>query len=447
MIEMAFIKNKIFFWRIILSGICLLFLAVTFHTENRSSGWYQQYLPAGINNNINDLKFTDSLTGYISTANDSFGVSYLLKTTNGGDNWFTMVRDTTGNIYSNFQFFNKDTAYIKGYDQIYKTTNAGLNWIHQCYLPGVTAYYAINLDTIFSISDISIIGGLWRTTNGGTSWTQLVNFGSCNPEKIYFFNKYNGYMAKCNEIWKSSDCGANWFYLASGNWLDIHFLDSLNGYKADGGVRKTTDGGYNWIQQQLPVTHVSGMGKINLVNYDTIWGIGGVIYNNGYIGIIYKSTNGGSNWGYQVPLNNNSISVYQHIKFVNAFKGWAYRIANTGVHTTIGGNDTTFFTGMKLVEEYTPKGYTLGQNYPNPFNPSTNIPFELSESGYIILKVYDITGRTIKELVNGRWGKASYVVDFNGTNLPSGIYFYRIEITGDYTKALYTETKKMLLIK
>ncbi|HEY5535903.1 MAG TPA: T9SS type A sorting domain-containing protein, partial [Ignavibacteria bacterium] len=78
---------------------------------------------------------------------------------------------------------------------------------------------------------------------------------------------------------------------------------------------------------------------------------------------------------------------------------------------------------------------------------STNIPFELNESGYIILKVYDITGRTIKELINGRWGKGRYILDFDGSSLPSGIYFYRIEIIGDITKTLYIETKKMLMIK
>ena len=391
--------------------------------------------------------FLDSLTGFIVTGADTVGnTNYILETTNGGDNWIINLSALTK--FHKIQFINDSTGYAMGALSFYKTTNRGGNW-NTTGLPGYPVdMFVLNSDTIFIADDQSVIGGLWRTTNGGTSWTQLVNFGSCNPEKIYFFNKNIGFIVRCSNTYKTTDGGFNWSVISGGSFIDIKFIDSLTGYKTSGDIKKTTDGGMNWVTQQFPNISFIGMNRFSIINKDTIWGtLGAIFIGGGYRGVVYKTTNGGINWGYQIPLNNNNIGQYFFISFYNKLNGWAYYLQNTGVHTKIGGNDTTFFTGMKLVENFVPSGYTLGQNYPNPFNPSTNIPFELSESGYIILKVYDITGRTIKELVNGRWGKASYVVDFNGTNLPSGIYFYRIEITGDYTKALYTETKKMLLIK
>ena len=433
----------------IFAALCLIMFFISFNfQDNLINGWYQQYLPAGITNNINSLVFTDSLTGYISTASDNNGVSYLLKTTNGGDNWFTLIRDTNVISYHDLQFLNKDTGIMGGVELLYKTTNAGISWITKP-MPWPGNMYALNFDTIFIADQQSVIGGLWRTTNGGASWDKLVNFGSGNPDRVYFFNKDIGFIERSTDTYKTTDGGYNWSYIPSGGFSDIYFFDSLNGFLASGfKMKKTTNGGLNWVQQQLPVTSLTGIIRFSIINRDTIWGsYGSIFIGSGYRGVVYKTTNGGTNWGYQVPLNNNNIDQYFFVSFSNKLNGWAYWLGNTGVHTKIGGNDTTFFTGMKLVDEYTPKGYTLGQNYPNPFNPVTNIPFELDKSGYVTLIVYDITGKVIKELVNGRWGKGSYLCDFDGTGLSSGTYFYRIEITRESTKERYIDSKKMLMIK
>ena len=98
-----FITNVIF-------GLSIISLFIAFNFSDKMNGWYQQFLPAGIDNDIKCLKFTDSLTGYIATANKN-GACYLLKTTNAGDNWFVTLRDTTGNIYSDLRFFNKMPYY------------------------------------------------------------------------------------------------------------------------------------------------------------------------------------------------------------------------------------------------------------------------------------------------------------------------------------------------
>lgn len=97
--------------------------------------------------------------------------------------------------------------------------------------------------------------------------------------------------------------------------------------------------------------------------------------------------------------------------------------------------------GIEPVSSEIPKTFSLSQNYPNPFNPNTTIKFDLPVSGLIKLSVYDILGREIETLINEDLKAGTYLVNWNASNYPSGIYFYRIE-TRDFT-----ETKKMILIK
>jgi photosystem II stability/assembly factor-like uncharacterized protein len=435
----------------VLSALYLLvfFSSTGFRDKTTTGGWYQQYLPTEINKPITGMVFIDSLTGFIVTGADTVGnTNYILKTTNGGDNWAINFSAITK--FHKIQFINDSTGFAMGALSFYKTTNRGVSW-NSIGLPGYPVdLYVLNTDTMFMADDESIIGGLWRTTNGGTSWQMLVNFGSGNPEAVYFYNKNIGFIVRYGtDTYKTIDGGYNWFYIPSGGFGDIHFFDSLTGYIVSGfNFKKTTDGGLNWFTSQFSNIFQSGMTKFSAINKDTIWGVGGTAYINGnYSGIIYKTTNGGISLGYQIPLYNNNIGIYVLNSFSNKNNGWAYFYQNTGVHTNMGGSDTTFFTGIKLVEEYIPTGYLLRQNYPNPFNPQTNIPFELSESGYVTLKIYDITGREVKELINGKWGKASYVAEFNAENLASGIYFYRLKFVSDATKKEFIDTKKMMLLK
>ncbi|MEO8512168.1 MAG: M14 family zinc carboxypeptidase [Ignavibacteria bacterium] len=88
-----------------------------------------------------------------------------------------------------------------------------------------------------------------------------------------------------------------------------------------------------------------------------------------------------------------------------------------------------------------PNKFALEQNYPNPFNPVTNIKYQLPKSGFVILTVFDALGRVVKTLVNENKEAGNYQVSFDGTNLSSGVYFYRIE-AGDFK-----DIKKMILIK
>jgi hypothetical protein len=120
--------------------------------------------------------------------------------------------------------------------------------------------------------------------------------------------------------------------------------------------------------------------------------------------------------------------------------------------TDSAGGDTGILTGWCIQLTYTcpvggvqtieiPNYYSLGQNYPNPFNPNTVIKFTLPESQNVKLVVFDILGREVKTLINEMRSSGIYEVNFDGSSLSSGIYFYRL-VTDKYT-----DTKKMLMIK
>jgi len=98
---------------------------------------------------------------------------------------------------------------------------------------------------------------------------------------------------------------------------------------------------------------------------------------------------------------------------------------------------------LKIASESngTPKYYELNQNYPNPFNPTSIINYQLAGESHVLLIVYDILGKEVVNLVNEHQPAGYYMVSFDGTNLSSGVYIYRI-VAGDYTNS-----KKMLLIK
>jgi len=102
--------------------------------------------------------------------------------------------------------------------------------------------------------------------------------------------------------------------------------------------------------------------------------------------------------------------------------------------------------GIHNVSSGVPKAFALYQNYPNPFNPTTKIKFDIpsdvkSETSNVRLVIYDVLGRIVATLVNQPMEPGSYSVDFDGTNYPSGVYFYRL------TAGSFTESKKMILLK
>ena len=88
---------------------------------------------------------------------------------------------------------------------------------------------------------------------------------------------------------------------------------------------------------------------------------------------------------------------------------------------------SSILSGIELISNNIPDGLYLSQNYPNPFNPETRISFRVPEEGNVKLEIFDITGRSVSILTDDRYLPGEYIVNFNGLNLSSGTYFYKLE--------------------
>ena len=98
-------------------------------------------------------------------------------------------------------------------------------------------------------------------------------------------------------------------------------------------------------------------------------------------------------------------------------------------------------TGVEAENNSVPVSYNLSQNYPNPFNPSTTIEYEIPSEEHVVLKIYNVLGKEIKELVNSNKGAGKYRVNFNGEGLASGIYYYTIRA------GKFVQSRKLVLLK
>ncbi len=100
-----------------------------------------------------------------------------------------------------------------------------------------------------------------------------------------------------------------------------------------------------------------------------------------------------------------------------------------------------------IKENGSPQNFSLNQNYPNPFNPSTKIEFSIPELSFVSIKLYNLLGEEIKTLVNEEKEKGNYSINFSGEDLPSGVYFYKLEVNSVSGSNNFSDIKKMVLLK
>ena len=141
-------------------------------------------------------------------------------------------------------------------------------------------------------------------------------------------------------------------------------------------------------------------------------------------------------WAYELAKDIGPISLADDQSW-----GFTMRTYYDVVYAKIDGVEYGKFVSVSDRSPEAPTNFYLFQNYPNPFNPTTNIRFQIVESGFVSLKVYDILGREVATLVNEEKHAGNYEVEFNGNGLSSGIYFYKLQAGS------YTSVKKMILMK
>ena len=222
--------------------------------------------------------------------------------------------------------------------------------------------------------------------------------------------------------------------------------------------------GWNWVpvysdpppSQQLPTElENEGVSYYQVIVTDDIVPVEltsftfNVSGNN--INLNWQTASEKNNQGFQVQ--RKTTGSFQTIGFINGAgtttksQSYSYSDRNLepGTYTyrlnQVDFDGTTYASEELSIIIDKPVTYTLEQNYPNPFNPTTQINYSVAERGNVSLVVYDLLGKEVANLVNEVKEPGSYQVNFNASNLPSGIYAYRIQ-SGNFV-----QTKKMMLIK
>ena len=147
-------------------------------------------------------------------------------------------------------------------------------------------------------------------------------------------------------------------------------------------------------------------------------------------------------------INNADLNNPEELGLLNIIHSNSLAIDSNGTLYTTQPDSGLYILNSDLLTDavnentgYQPKFYYLSQNYPNPFNPTTTIKYSIPKEENVTIKIFDILGRKIKTLINDEKPAGNYKVEFDGSNLSSGVYFYQIK-AGDNI-----ETRKMLLLK
>lgn len=386
-------------------------------------GWQSQL----VSFNGNSIYFKNINTGIISA----------FKTTNAGTAWNIME-------FGGYNFFpDLNTGYSAGGGFIYKTTNFGENWVLQNYTANQTLFSInfINVNTGYACGEF---GYVIKTTNGGTNWLTIEPIGSplrlsYTFTNVVFTDQQTGYIAgykSANDtsvFIKTTNGGINWnvqlYTVPSwGRFTAMYFTNSTTGFIGAGSgsnILKTTNGGNSWFPYTVPTAN-----RIYSIHFPSA----NIGYASCFGGQILKTTNGGSNWFLQTTGTGSSL---QSIFFLNDLTGYAAG-ENTVLRTTDGGGAPI---GITPISNEVPVDFMLEQNYPNPFNPTTNINFSIPKAGFTSIKIYDITGRLVQTLFEEQLAPGSYKAEWNASQMPSGIYIYRIE------SGSFTQSRKLILVK
>jgi len=444
------------------------------HTTNGGTNWTAQGDRVGA---LKSVHFVSENIGW------TVGGEHILKTTDGGANWTDQSKPAIG-PYTSCYFLDANNGWASGISFILWTTNGGTKWnlTDLWGIPGLAIMdlYFANTNTGWAVSYYDVI---LKTTDGGLSWSQQNSNSSFSYfEAVQFIDENNGWVVghssepDFKQILKATDGGSTWTAPTTDietSRFDLYFIDENNGSIVGNGgaIEFTTDGGKSWTSQNSGTTNT--LHSVYFIDGSTGWavGVGGVIlkienaglpvelsffkgnYFNNNVNLFWRTETEVNNYGFEIERsadntlwetigfveghgNSNSPKEYEYIDSdIMRSDRYYYRLKQID-------NDGTYeYSNVVSVEIGRPNDYHLSQNFPNPFNPMTIISYSIPEIEFVTLNVFDVLGNEIVTLVNEEKAAGSYKIEFGGSELTSGIYFYKLQ-AGDFVEA-----KKMVLMK
>jgi len=399
------------------------------------------------------------------------GYSGIYYSTNDGNNWIYSINGIAGLITNSVCTVN-NTVFCGTTSNLFRSSDSGMNWsissngIDQKYICCVAG----NGNNIFAGTDGS---GIFLSTDMGNTWLSRnsgLNNSTVDAIEMTGTNTFVNATGGINAgIYFSSNLGTNWIR-RSGTLSSVQDFASASNYvfacTFTQGIFVTSNSGLNWNSCNNNLTNLStrclnyydnmllagttlggafysidyGANWINLNLYNlTNSTVNDIISINGTIiagtskdGIFY-TTNQGLNWS-NINQGLDNFDIYT-LCFDNQY------LYAGSYGRSVWRRPLSQLVYISHLNNKIPFSFSLLQNYPNPFNPSTVIRFQLSVVGNILLKLYDVRGREIQTLVNERLQPGTYEVSFDGSQLTSGVYFYKIMTDS------YSETKRMIMIK
>jgi photosystem II stability/assembly factor-like uncharacterized protein len=359
----------------------------------------------------------------------------LYRSTDNGISWITINTGLT-NASVEAIGHNGTDLFVGGFSGVYRSTDNGTTWsAANTGLPAATT-----MRTFASLGSSVFVGssaGVHRSTNNGANWT-LMNSGlGSGAAQILAVSGSNLYAAG-NGLYLSTNAGASWSSIGAGitstsiNAITFIGTDIVVG-TGTAGVFRSTNNGASWTAVNTGLTSSS---VYSLTSFGTNL-IAGVGFG------VYVSTNRGSNWtAINTGLPSNLNLFFPVIYTLSAVPSGANFMIYAGTAGLgLWRRPSTEITSVKLTSPVIPATFSLEQNYPNPFNPTTNIEFRIADFARVTLIVFDGLGREVATLVNESLQAGTYTVQFDGSHLASGVYYYRLS-AGEFSR-----TRKLVLQK
>ncbi len=371
---------------------------------------------------ISGLSFVNNDHGWICTNHPFDGEpSAVLETTDGGLTW---TEHNAPLAAADIYMVDENIGYLGATNgMVYRTENGCQTWSYHGHLLS----YLYDLDFPPRPAQNGYAGGkngkMAHITPQGVFPYDLGLAGNVycidfpSVERGYAILDYQMIIFFLDGEWHVE---ASYPYAVKG-WL--FFLNDTLGWCVGDRFLKT-EVGIDWYTTSVNTILEGPLTGVFFIDQNIGWAVGTV-------GQIFYTYDGGLEW---IKLQHNLTRGFLNgVHFTSPTNGYIN-----------GGNKILLkYTELAAVgdEEEMPAEFMLEQNYPNPFNPSTKIKFEVPNSSVVSIIVYDVLGREVQELLNEFKPAGSYEIIFDGTGLPSGVYFYKLQSEN------FIQTKKMLLVR